>query len=289
MVRANTQNRKSRRSSHRAKQRSQQPSNSAKDESDIVIALDEISKDISAIELNYTEKLGAELQRIVQKSKLLEQSTAEWEKFCAASKWRKFEKKKPSSDDPKNHLYFTLRYVCGPDPSQQKNASFYNRALRALLTDGVRQDQIAIEIKKRGGLRLIVDEERKRESEKAANTELIKQRVHEPELDDDDLLDTNEGLETKANPKSVPKGDSHENVATSSNGGVIKKDGKSLRDQKSEVHVECKPEYFDILMQLKARDQVDCTIKVLTMATEVRRLRSRFQELEWPQWSDTPG
>lgn len=254
---------KSERASHSPTQTNSQPKIASKTPREIeyhtgiIEALDMISSDISIIELNYNEKLGAELQRVMQETIKMKKDSSVWEEFCAAPKWQAFRKRKPSSDAPKTHLYYVMRYVCGPQRNQQKNASFYLRALEVLVEEGVRTDQVANTIKKRGGLRVIVDQERERKKAMEANCEVIKPRNADAELmESDDLQQLEE--------ETLPSSNSSANLAGKPvKASAMSTEPKSLRDRKSEIHIESSPDVFDILMKLEEGEETTCAITCL--------------------------
>lgn len=83
------------------------------------------------------------------------QEHAEWfESFCQHSFWEG-KNKKPTSSNTSELLKFLFIFMCGDVPDGGKHASLYKRAAIKLLSGSLPRDEIAAELEKRGGIKVV--------------------------------------------------------------------------------------------------------------------------------------
>lgn len=126
-----------------------------------------IQKTYSEAAKNFRESKYECIQKICILEKELRDNESCLKKFCSDHFWK--DKKGPSPDQPEKLLGYMFKYMCGDSPDASKTASLYTRAARNIMKGKLPRENIAAEIKKRGGIRTLASPKAERSDGKELN------------------------------------------------------------------------------------------------------------------------
>lgn len=195
--------------------------------SGIIETLQETKKQMSSLSSNYRKSLGNELQRLVIIADQLKRDQKQRTELYNDKFWDEA-KKRPNPEKKKDLLNNILLFVCGREGNGRKDASFYGQALNILLNDGVRNDQIAIQIFERGGLRTIVEDYReKNRKRKLTKHDPNSENIEIPEGSDEDIVNSDSNNSSQIATKAIKNASTKSSSNTGSTRNAVVEKVKS--------------------------------------------------------------
>lgn len=117
-------------------------------------ALKRTRSEIKKLQRGYRDALRYTLQEAAERELAIRHDPDELSAFCEMDHWQG-KKSRPSVEQPDKLRLFILKFVFSWRPNTDKDASRYNKAIEALLVDNVPREEIAAELKKRGGIQRV--------------------------------------------------------------------------------------------------------------------------------------
>ncbi|MFV0383715.1 hypothetical protein [Paracoccus sp. (in: a-proteobacteria)] len=119
-----------------------------------VKALERTRSEIKRSYRGHQDALRHTLQEAAVRELAIRNDPDELSAFCEMDHWQG-KKSRPSVEQPDKLRLFILKFVFSWRKNTDKDASRYNKAIEALLVDGVPREEIAAELKKRGGIQKV--------------------------------------------------------------------------------------------------------------------------------------
>ncbi|WBU55354.1 hypothetical protein [Paracoccus sp. SCSIO 75233] len=117
-------------------------------------ALKRTRSEIKKLQYGYRDALRHTLQEAAVRELAIRNNMDDLKAFCELDHWQG-KKSRPSVERPEELRLFILKFVFSWRKNTDKDASRYNKAIEALLVDNVPREEIAAELKKRGGIQRV--------------------------------------------------------------------------------------------------------------------------------------